>query len=386
MQTQEVINVHCHLLNFGFVPDSFFRTRAPVREWILRRKLIGWLARCFTFLWPGKKYDKLHEGLALMRKDIRDVARELVGEMREANIVLATPLMMDLGLSFFNEKPEIPYRYQVKLISDIAAGYPGTIMPFVMSDPRRRSASQLVKTALEEMGFLGVKMYPPLGYHPDPSSFFNDAETNHELEEIYGYCEANSIPITTHCSRQSAYTAYSSDLMHCKELIQEFCQPSSWAGVLEKHPGLYLNFAHFGGNREFMDIDNAESWSNTIQQLMKEYENVYADLSYHNMALMKKTAADYFELLNRLLQDSHIENRIIFGTDWLMTRHTWNEKEYVDAFRRLAPAILQRIAFENPLKFLFPGKKLPPRIKHFYESRNISKAQFPGWMKNNLAI
>lgn len=383
---QEFINVHCHLLNFGFVPDAFFRTRAPIREWLLRRRLTRWLARAITFIWPGKKYDRLHEALAIMKKDIRDVAGELANEMREANIVLATPLMMDLEIASFGEKPEIPYRYQVKLVSDIAIEYPGIIMPFIMFDPRRRSVSELIITALEEMGFLGVKMYPPLGYHPDPSSFFNDAEVNHILEEIYEYCESNSIPITTHCSSQSAYTAYSSELRHCKELIQEFGRPLSWAGVLEKHPRLYLNFAHFGGSGDFMDINNAESWSNIIRKLMKEYDNVYADLSYHDVALMKKTSGDYFEILNKLMGDDIIKNRIVFGTDWLMTRHTWKEEEYVDAFRRLTPAVLQQIALENPLNFLLPGKKLPLRIKHFYESRNISEASFPEWMKNNLKV
>lgn len=318
-----------------------------------------------------------------MKRDIRDVTRELVSEMKEAEIVLATPLMMDLELAFFGKKPEIPYRYQVKLISDIAAAYPGTIMPFIMFDPRRIAVSELVKTALEEMGFLGVKMYPPLGYHPDPSSFFNDAEVNHELEDIYEYCETNSIPITVHCSRESAY---SSELMYCQELVREFCQPSSWEAVLKKYPRLYLNFAHFGGDGDFMDIDNPESWSNVIRRLMKEHDNIYADLSYHGIALLKKTAGDYFQLLNTLMQDSRIENRIIFGTDWLMTRHTWKEKEYVDAFRKLAPAVLQRIAFQNPLNFLFPGKQLPLRIKRFFEARGVTGTQLPEWMKTNIKI
>ncbi len=67
-----------------------------------------------------------------MKRDIRDVTRELVSEMKEAEIVPATPLMTDLELAFFNKKPEIPYRYQVKLVSDIAAAYPGTIMPSII--------------------------------------------------------------------------------------------------------------------------------------------------------------------------------------------------------------------------------------------------------------
>lgn len=380
---QEFINVHCHIINFPFIPDSFFKTRAPIREWMLRHTLTGWLAKGITFILPGKKYDKLHEVLAIMKSDINDVAKELISEMEEAKIVLSTPLMMDLEGASFNVKPEIPYRYQVKLISDIAIKYPGKIMPFIMFDPRRRSVSELIKTALENMGFLGVKMYPPLGYHPDSSSFFNDAEVNHELEGIYEYCEHKSIPITTHCSEGGAY---SGDLMRCKELVREFGKPSSWEGVLEKYPRLFLNFAHFGGCRDLLKIDNPESWSHVISKIMREYDNVYADISYHDVALMKKTSGDYFEILHRLMDDDHIKDRIIFGTDWLMTRHTWEEKAYVEAFKSLPTAVLKQIAFQNPLNFLFPGKKIPPRIKHFFELKNINRAALPQWMKNNVEI
>lgn len=380
---KELINVHCHVLNYRFIPDPFFRTRSPIREWLLRCKLTWWFARIVFSIWPGKRYDKYHEALAMMDQDIHAVTEELVSEMKEAGIAMATPLMMDLEFASFNVKPETPYRYQVMLISEIAGKRPGQIMPFIMFDPRRRGGSELIRTALEKMGFLGVKMYPPLGYHPDPSSFFNDAEMNRQLRDIYEYCERESIPITTHCSRGGAY---SGDLMRCKELVRRFCQPSSWKGVLDKYPKLYLNFAHFGGNEDFLDIDHQESWSHTIREFMRVYGHVYADVSYHEPALWEKTSAHYFDVLQRLMKDPVVKNRIVFGTDWLMTRHTWNESDYVDAFRALPAASLRQIAFENPLRFLFPGQKLPPRIKRFFESKNIEEDQLPEWMRTNLQI
>ncbi len=380
---QRFVNVHCHLLNFRFIPDAFFKTRAPIRERLLRSKLTGWIARAMTFLWPGKKYDKIHEVLALMKKDIRDVVKPFVDEMDQAGIVLATPLMMDLELASFNVKPESPYRYQVMLISEIAADYPGKIMPFIMFDPRRRSVSELIKTALEEMGFLGVKMYPPLGHHPDPGSFFNDAEVNHALNATYEYCEKESIPITAHCSKGGAY---SGDLMHSREVVHKFSHPSSWEGVLEKYPGLRLNFAHFGGNEDFLNIDRSESWSNKILDLMRRYDGVYADISYHEPALWKKTAGDYFATLEKLMNDDSIKDRVLFGTDWLMTRHTWTERAYVEAFLMLAPTMLQQIAFENPRNFLFSDRKLPARIKRFFESKNIKKTDLPPLIKVSLTV
>lgn len=378
---EEYINAHCHLLNFRFIPDSFFKTRAPIREWMLRHRLTWGLARFICFIWPGKKYDKVHEVLAMMDEDIDTVADQLLNEMREAGIVMVTPLMMDLEFASFNVKPETPYRYQVLLVSEIAGKRPGEIMPFIMFDPRRRGGSELIKRALEEMGFLGVKMYPPLGYHPDPSSFLNDAEMNRELKEVYEYCEKESIPITAHCSRGGAY---SGDLMRCKELVLQFCQPSSWEGVLKKYPTLYLNFAHFGGGEDFLDVEKPESWSYMIRGFMGEYDHVYADISYHEPALWSKTSESYLEVLNELMKDPVVKDRIILGTDWPMTRHTWKEKEYVDAFRQLPPESLRQIACDNPLGFLFPGKKIPPRIKHFLGSKNIEERKLPEWMRNRL--
>jgi hypothetical protein len=69
-----------------------------------------------------------------------------------------------------------------------------------------------------------------------------------------------------------------------------------------------------------------------------------------------------------------------------MTRHTWKEEDYTRAFMKLKPDKLKQIAFENPLSFLFSAGKLPSRIKHFFNSRNIQKTDLPPWMKDNLEI
>jgi hypothetical protein len=68
----------------------------------------------------------------------------------------------------------------------------------------------------------------------------------------------------------------------------------------------------------------------------------------------------------------------------MMTRHTWKEEDYVRAFARLEPDKLKRIALENPLDFLFPGRKLPSRIRRFFDSKDIKEADLPQWMKDNL--
>ena len=165
----EIIDVHSHLLNFKFIPDSFFRTRAPFREKLLRRWFFKPLYYIIAAL-PWRRYTRLPEYQRIMNQDILEVAKIMIDEMDTAGIQLAIPLMMDLKVASFGEMAETPYAVQVIWLSEIALKYPARIMPFIMFDPRREGAADLVKRALDELGFLGVKMYPPLGYHPDPES------------------------------------------------------------------------------------------------------------------------------------------------------------------------------------------------------------------------
>lgn len=374
------INVHTHLINFDFFPDAYFKIRSPIREWMLRSKLTEWLVRGTTFLLPGKKYNRMHEMQNILKKDIIGVSKHLLDEMDAADILLSTPLMMDLEIASFNEKAETPYPYQVILVSEIAAKYPGKLMPFIMYDPRRPSAFRLTKRALEEMGYLGIKLYPALGYDPDPASNYNDINTNDELAQIYEYCQVNGVPITAHCSPGGSF---SGELLHHKELIVYLSQPANWEKVLKKYPRLSLNLAHFGG--DILKIDNEGSWSGRIRKMMGEYPNLFADIAYHGEGLEPKTADRYFKLLNSLM-DSPISGRIIFGSDWSSTRHTWEEKDYLLPFKEgFGNEHFDRIAFTNPLKFLFPDKTFPVRILNFMRSKKMTENDVPPWLRSQVA-
>lgn len=367
---RKYINIHCHIINLHFVPDNFLKTRAPIREKLLRRNITRWLARLITWLIPGKKYNKLHGMLSLFKTGIQDVTKTLIEEMDNADIQLAIPLMMDLEFASFHQKPEIPYRHQVELTARMATKYPGRIMPFVMIDPRRSNATEIIIEALERLGFLGIKMYPPLGYHPYHKAFFNENHVNAELGKLYRYCEKEQIPITTHCSPGGAY---SNEVMRCPDLRRELTRPTSWGLVLKEFPKLRLNLAHFGG--DFLDIADPETWSHEIREMLQRYENVYADIAYHNQALESKTTARYFETLTMLLADDSVKHKILFGTDWSMTRHTWVEKDYLQPFRdTLTEEQMEQIAVSNPTAFLFPGRKIPERV---IQALAAKKTTFP---------
>lgn len=363
-----LINSHCHVLNFDFVPDRFFRTRAPVRERMFRLwgfRALVWLFSRFT---PGIRYKRLHEALKLMNQGIDAVAQALLDEMAASDpeIVMATPLMMDLELACGGQKPEVPYPAQIEAISRLTAKHPGRMMPFIMIDPRRPGAADRTIDCLENHGFWGVKMYPPLGYHPNPTSTTNQPETNAELAKVYEYCSTNGTPVTAHCSREGAY---GEELYQAREICHECAQPSAWKGVLRKHPDLRLNLAHFGG--DFLRLGQPGSWSTEICQLMTAYPAVYSDLSYHDEALRRKDSDNYFRALNELIEnDTAIAKRTLFSTDWPMTRHTWRECDYVAPFReRCGRVFLHAIGFVNPMEFLF-GENLKNRFSNYLKFLN----------------
>lgn len=376
----KLINVHCHLLNFQFISPTCLKSRSACLEWMLRHGRIRPLVRLVAGCMPRKKLHRLHQAYDLMKMDIEGVAKRLRAEMDQAGIQLAVPMIMDMGRAAFTENPQIPFNFQLKKLSDLSLTHLGSILPFVMVDPRRTRALDLLVRCLEELGFLGFKMYPALGYHPDPSSIYNDPQTNEELNRIYDYCESRSVPITVHCSPGGAY---SNDILRLKAVRAELTRPSNWAGVLRKYPRLHLNLAHFG--QDLVAIKDPKSWAYEIRELIRSYPGVYTDLAYNKDALMPNTGRAYFAALTDILDhDRILRDRVLFGTDWSMTRHTWTEQEYVQPFLRLGEERLRLIGFENALDFLFPGRRYPERMARFLKANGRSASDLPKWLVANL--
>ena len=417
-QRCKYINVHCHFLNFDYIPDAFCKTRTKgiISERVLDNEILLWLVTIllaifylpyslFKFLFY-KIFGKLAPSplgmlryLLVNKFRIQRVAQLYNHLMGDAGIILATPLMMDIEISSFNQKPECPYRYQIIEIEKIAKGlgWGNFLFPFIMFDPRRgRSkkeeiASNTIINVLERFdAFIGVKMYPKLGYHPDNKSIYNDDATNRELELVYEYCNENKIPITIHCSRDGAY----SDELYTKykKAVDFLGHPSRWEEVIKRYPDINFNFAHFGGGWDFFGIYNKdhEYWSSLILEFMRNNKNVYADVSFHSGAFMRKisnlyfkfsssykklkgmNSNEYFRILKELLNEKKkgeylYRDKILFGTDWPMTYIYWSEKQYVDTFikglEEEGKEYFKQIAYDNPIKFLFPPGST--RLKKF---------------------
>lgn len=422
MRDYPTINCHCHLLNFAFIPNAMFKLMAHnVDENLVHKRWMQDLIAHVTHTVPGNPGDRLPETLRLYNQDIKAIAADYLAKMERAGIDIAVPLMMDLETCFGPEfKPERHEEYvsyadgdnsQVAQISAVAAKYPWQIFPFIMFDPGRKGAVELCIDALENRGFLGIKMYPPLGYFPSCDAPEQDPALNRELERMYAYCQAHRIPITTHCSTSGAFKAdlksprfvpfdhSSTDLETLRsnpmDPVWERTDPANWADTVFTF-GLKLNFAHFGGNYFGSPLHPEEaklrtSWRSQIltwlssevlgltPEAQEARAQVFADVAFHDFALQGPHQRKYFDDLTALLgAGRNARYRILFGTDASMTSHTWTEEEYIAPFREHLNEEAQRLLFfANPRDFLFgPEGRVPERYLRFLRNNATDKDPF----------
>lgn len=203
---------------------------------------------------------------------------------------------------------ELKYQGQIDEVVALRRKYPDACLPFLSVDPRMGSEKELEDFVKRYIGpggaadgpnmhrpFVGVKLYPALGYFP------YDAR----LRGVYRYCEANNIPIMTHCTPDgSFFLGKLTASMGAPEAIggapavqfgkgdnlaecDVFLFPEQWRYVFKEFPKLKVCFAHMGGWGEmFPDkaraaaLAGAPSWYEKVLHLMERFPNVYTDVSY----------------------------------------------------------------------------------------------------------
>jgi predicted TIM-barrel fold metal-dependent hydrolase len=393
-----VINVHCHLLNFDFVPDRTIKLLTGIPEDIAEEEWVSAVAGVVFALVPGKTYNRVCEYLTTFRSDIVTVARRYLQDMDRARIDTCAPLMMDLEQSVprNGDDENVPYREQIDAVSLLVATYPWRVFPFVMFDPRRPDAADLCIDALTNKGFVGVKMYPALGYHPSPRAAWQRNVPGHvvdNLKKLYSHCADGRVPITAHASVGGAYSVGADD----KETgVWPLTEVSNWLDPLREYR-LKINFAHLGGN--YLHEDGAKrlqsaTWRREILNWIArsgtdpDFGSVYGDLSYHDMALCRDTAARYFGDLREVMENADTARGVLFGTDASMISHTWTEAEYARPFRdtkKLDDSAKELIFSDNPTRFLFGDGRIPESYVSFVRGSAGAGLPLPEWIETDGA-
>ena len=216
--------------------------------------------------------------------------------------------------------------------------------PIDATTPARPSAASsaldLVRYAIEAGGFLGVKLYPPVGFAPwDNAELRRDlpfaAGLDGALDALYGYCAAAEAPIMTHASAANEYGLG----------LHRLVSPAHWRPVLERHPTLRLNFGHFGHDYGIADPaapkETADAWIYQAAALIESHPNVYADLS--NSPLVYDAA--YGQRLRALLGDviaryPKVKRRLMYGSDWWLSSLDPDATAAVGQFRATLGGLL----------------------------------------------
>ncbi len=295
------------------------------------------IRRFLQYMLP--KDSKMKGWLGIIDMSIMEIAQKLVSEMDEAGIDISTPLMMDMayckkfggGAKRFEDQ----MTETLKAVESINRHYNRIrMLPFIAADPNRKNVADLVRDVLDGGVFVGVKIYPVMGFTPDDK----------RLYPIYEYCVQKNIPVTAHCENGGIPG------------LSEFyylADPKYWGEVLRDFPTLTLNLAH--------NDRTGSSWQPKIMQLIIDYPNVYTDISYDTeMWVMPRR---YFKSIKRMLQTPKVQDRVLYGTDWYMGRYLWTEASYLRWFSEYSKKIswcrvkftdgeMDRLTDYNPRAFL----------------------------------
>lgn len=280
----------------------------------------------------------------------------------------------------------------------------------------------LVRRAIREEGFLGVKLYPPMGFKPAENEQ-SQCQTYHErvVDELaYGAprnpaCQPNMGRGSRDIGRKLD-TALAALFDLC--VAEDVCllahanqsngggpgyarraDPAYWLPVLSnpKWRGLRIALAHFGHFNKRSDaavdgaLDAENSWEWTIGRYLREAGDppVFADVSYLTEIFGKSPGqiASYLATLRRWITAFDPDCRhLMFGTDWTMLgahssaeTYTINVYEFFKGSLGFDQARLDRLMFGNAARFLGlrVGDGARSRLLRYYAKHNLPASRLP---------
>lgn len=355
-----IINCHIHTFTIKHVPNKFLPLRlVTILKPKIIRKPFSWLAK--TIL-PFTKRDFLDRYVNFLEITANKTQEDTFKTVQSYYPHNTQFIILPMDMEFMNAgSVKEKYEIQLKKLLKLKNKYPNQILPFVGADPRRKNVFDIVKEYINDHSFLGVKIYPALGYYPNDKN----------LEKVYEFAQEKNIPILSHCSRGGVYTKkiLPEMLKHPikgtlpktkpKLFSDNFTDPLNYIPILEKYPNLKICLAHFGGNDEWDAYlekawdpnkkDQKKSWVAIIVEMMEKYPNLYTDISYTAFHSDR-----YFPLLNIFLENKKIKDRIMFGSDYYMVeREKVSEREVSLKVRyALGETKFKLISYDNVKNFL----------------------------------
>ncbi len=339
-----------------------------------------------TVATAAKAHDQIGTYLSFVRlmQDYRENLAEAYVKIfaSKCRLSLITPSILDFDKSLHGTSS--PQRDQIDVMDEvqqIVTRKHGIRMhSFVGFDPHReaqRPGSSLanVQYAIMEKGFIGVKIYPPMGFKAWGNA---DPAIDGALKRLYAWCRDNDVPIMAHAENSiGAGCGYGN-----------LASPAYWKKLLDtnQYDKLRINLAHFGAFDEILrpgaptgvmvscdqdKFSGPPTWEEIIGRTIdhERRPNLFADLSYLSELVSsddKNLHRKIRQLLDEWLDDYDPDARhLMFGTDWSMMAL---EKDYNAYVSRIVEQLTlasvsdehqQNILWRNASRFLGldrPGK------------------------------
>jgi predicted TIM-barrel fold metal-dependent hydrolase len=225
----------------------------------------------------------------------------------------------------------------------------GKMLPLIGFDPVRQFATRQafgdgkdhlaqVRKAIETQGFVGVKVYPPMGFRPTRNAWayppgttvlrpdktpvrcrlredepsqpvsLGGADLDTAMHQLFEYCIAEDVPVMAHCTSHGAESAkfrgYNSDPRHWRELL------TMDGGRFEE---LRLNLSHLGGDTQ------RPGFADEAIRVVAEFPNVYSDVGAHHLVWEDPPARGVswaYELMSALEERRDWTRSLMLGSDW----------------------------------------------------------------------
>lgn len=257
-------------------------------------------------------------------QNVRIYQKAFTSPSRSVKVVAACHALVDFDYWLPGCKhPPSRLREQVLLTEKLVKATNGYIIPLVAYNPwsdlaNKGASLALVREAITNRGFAGVKLYPPICYQPLGSGeeplkdgWPSPNELRPRLEALYQTCLELDVPVMAHANFSMGAEA------ECKSQTS----PENWFALVRnpRFTRLRINAGHFGGNH---DGDSpARLWSREFVDVMSEAPHFYADIG--NWVELARGDVEVRDKLVRLMQvqigpAEFAAQRIAFGSDWFM--------------------------------------------------------------------
>ncbi|HWM24276.1 MAG TPA: amidohydrolase family protein [Chthoniobacterales bacterium] len=355
--------------------------------------------------------------------------RELVKTFRDDHqdkVALMVSHMMDLAPVFGQEEDSsrlLPFREQIRRFKKQQDNAEGRMLYFVAYNPFRDhyrggqpgDALKVVKTAYEQQGAFGVKVYPPAGYTPFANRIPNPPKglawwpgraqwnaryqpdgirlKNEELDapllDLFHWAVKNDVPLFVHTGTSE---------VQARNGYWKMANPAHWKELLDKHEkdlkNIRICFGHAGDSGYWFGEGKNVGWGKDIFELCVKYPNIYCEFGVHDAIVYPDPREVFTTKLAELIEISRAKpynfaTKILYGSDWYMPMPGGRDRvNYLNAHKDaiLRVPLKQGESDSNPVdtESLYKNYFYRNALAFLNAKKQLEREEIPGSLRAKL--